>query len=81
MLVLTRSQEEEILIGDDDVKYGIAPIVIKVLSVENGRVRLGFEAESDLIILRKELAVPPPSLRENSDENISSNTQKALQGT
>lgn len=47
MLILSRKQEESIVIGDD--------IVIKVIMIDKGSVKLGFEAPSDKIILRKEL--------------------------
>lgn len=47
MLVLSRKVDEEIIIGDD--------ISIKVVSVQNGIVKLGFEAPQDKVILRGEL--------------------------
>lgn len=48
MLVLARKVDEAIVIGDD--------IVIKVISVENGVVKLGIDAPKDISILRDELA-------------------------
>jgi carbon storage regulator len=48
MLVLARKVDEAIVIGDD--------IVIKVISVENGVVKLGIDAPKDVSILRDELA-------------------------
>ena len=51
MLVLSRKRDEEILIGHD--------ITVTVLSITNGRVKLGVEAPSDVIILRSELNVRP----------------------
>jgi len=48
MLVLTRTADESIAIGED--------IVVKVLSVDRfGSVRLGIEAPSDVEIWRTEL--------------------------
>lgn len=48
MLVLTRSLKQQIVIGDQQV-------VVTVLEVKGGRVRLGIEAPSDVVIRRKEL--------------------------
>jgi|GEM_PF-1788803 len=47
MLVLTRKQGEKIRIGDD--------IVLKVVGFAGSRVRLAFDAPSDIRILRGEL--------------------------
>ncbi|MDD6056083.1 MAG: carbon storage regulator CsrA [Helicobacteraceae bacterium] len=47
MLILQREVEECVLIGDD--------IKIKVVSVDGKSVKLGFEAPSDVLILREEL--------------------------
>ncbi|RDU73906.1 carbon storage regulator [Helicobacter anseris] len=47
MLILSRKSEESIVIGDD--------IVVKVISVDRGNVKLGFEAPPDTLILRAEL--------------------------
>ena len=44
MLVLTRKRNEEILIGSD--------VRVKVLRIENGVVKLGIDAPSDVPILR-----------------------------
>lgn len=48
MLVLSRKASEEIRIGDD--------IVIKVLSINGNRVRLGIKAPQDIPVLRGEVA-------------------------
>lgn len=48
MLVLARKVDEGITIGDD--------IVVKVISVENGVVKLGIDAPKNVSILRDELA-------------------------
>jgi carbon storage regulator len=47
MLVLSRRNGEEILVGDN--------VVVKVLSVGNGRVRVGIEAPRDVLVRRSEL--------------------------
>ncbi|MBA1334007.1 MAG: Carbon storage regulator [Firmicutes bacterium] len=47
MLVLTRKIDESIVIGDD--------IVIKVVSVEDGKVKLGISAPKDMSIHRHEV--------------------------
>ena len=47
MLILSRKQEESIVIGND--------IILKVISIEKGNVKLGFEAPPKTLILRAEL--------------------------
>ncbi|MEA3374309.1 MAG: carbon storage regulator CsrA [Campylobacterota bacterium] len=47
MLILSRKEDESIVIGDN--------ITIKVVSVEKGLVKLGIDAPSDVTILRSEL--------------------------
>jgi len=47
MLVLSRRDGEQILVGDD--------VVIKVLSIAGGRVRVGIEAPRNVSIRRSEL--------------------------
>ncbi|RAX58120.1 carbon storage regulator [Helicobacter monodelphidis] len=47
MLILARKEDESIVIGDE--------IVIKVVSIDRGTVKLGFEAPSRFVILREEL--------------------------
>jgi carbon storage regulator len=51
MLVLSRRDGEEIVIGDD--------IVVKVLSIDGGRVRVGIEAPMNVQIRRSELTRKP----------------------
>lgn len=48
MLVLSRRDGEQILVGED--------VVIKVLSIAGGRVRVGIEAPRHVSIRRSELA-------------------------
>ncbi|MCX2717579.1 carbon storage regulator [Helicobacter sp. MIT 21-1697] len=47
MLILSRKQDDSVMIGDD--------IEIKIISIDKGSVRLGFCAPEDCIILRGEL--------------------------
>ena len=47
MLVLSRRDGEQILVGDD--------VIIKVLSIAGGRVRVGIEAPRNVTIRRSEL--------------------------
>jgi carbon storage regulator len=47
MLVLTRKKGEKITLGDE--------IEIEVISIENGKVRLGIKAPRDLKIFRTEV--------------------------
>ena len=49
MLVLSRKESEKIMLGDQ--------IVLTIVRVSGDRVRLGIEAPSDMLILRKELDV------------------------
>ena len=47
MLVLARKTDESIVIGED--------IVVKIISVENGVVKLGIDAPKEVAIIRNEL--------------------------
>ncbi len=47
MLVLTRRQDEEVMIGDR--------IIVKVVEVKGSTVRLGFEAPAEVTIHRREV--------------------------
>ena len=49
MLILSRKENESITIGDD--------IIIKVVSIDKGSVKLGFEAPPEMLILRQELKI------------------------
>ncbi len=48
MLVLSRKQNERILIGDK--------VVVTIVRIGNGSVRLGIDAPTELTILREEVA-------------------------
>lgn len=47
MLILSRKENESVSIGDE--------IKIKIISIDKGSVKLGFEAPPHLVILREEL--------------------------
>ena len=47
MLILSRKEDESIVIGDN--------ITLKVISIDKGMVKLGIDAPSDVAILRSEL--------------------------
>ena len=47
MLVLSRTKDEEILVGDN--------VIITVVEVANGRVKIGIEAPQSVVIRRGEL--------------------------
>ncbi|MCI0419110.1 MAG: carbon storage regulator [Acidobacteria bacterium] len=47
MLILTRRKGQQIRVGES--------VVLTVLELNNGRVRLGFEAPEDVVILRQEI--------------------------
>lgn len=49
MLVLTRRENEKVVIGDN--------ITVEVLEIRGGRVKLGFHAPGDVNIVRGELTV------------------------
>ena len=48
MLVLSRRDGESVVIGGG--------IVVRVLAVQNGRIRLGVEAPDEVLVLREEVA-------------------------
>ena len=53
MLVLTRKCQEVIVVGGAD---GIEPLLkLTVLGIDNGKVRLGFEARPDVPVHRLEV--------------------------
>ncbi len=69
MLVLSRKESEKIMLGDS--------IVLTIVRVSGDRVRLGIQAPSDMLILRKELEPMKTSEPENSNERYDSDQKKA----
>ena len=61
MLVLTRKQNESIVIGKD--------IEVKILAIEDGKIKIGIEAPKEIEIFRKEIYV------EIEKENVSAINQ------
>jgi len=62
MLILSRKQEESILVGSD--------IKIKVLSIEKGNVKLGIDAPNDVSILRQELTEAVSEINKKASKNV-----------
>jgi carbon storage regulator len=65
MLVLSRKQEEEIVIADT--------VVVKVLEICGDKVRLGFRAPNNVSILRRELII---DLKHKSTEPDTSGVER-----
>jgi carbon storage regulator len=68
MLVLSRKESEKIMLGDS--------IVLTIVRVSGDRVRLGIQAPSDMLILRKELDPMKTSEPENSNKRNESDQKK-----
>ncbi|WP_295702175.1 carbon storage regulator [uncultured Helicobacter sp.] len=69
MLILSRKQEDSVIIGDD--------IEIKVISIDKNSVRLGFSAPESCVILRGELkeAITSANKQASQDTNNTTLTQ------
>ncbi len=65
MLVLSRVQGEQIIIGDE--------ITITILKIQRNQVKIGIEAPRTTTILRGELLdnIPPPATPSSDDEQES----------
>ena len=72
MLILSRKEEESIIIGDG--------IKIKVISIDKGSVKLGFEAPPSMLILREELRDAVTSTNIQASKNVDKNELKTLGG-
>ena len=62
MLILSLKENESITIGDN--------IIIKVVSIDKGSVKLGFEAPPEMLILRKELKI---AIQEENKKSLAHN--------
>ena len=62
MLILSRKENESITIGDNTI--------IKVVSIDKGSVKLGFEAPPEMLILRKELKI---AIQEENKKSLAHN--------
>lgn len=61
MLILSRKQDDTIMIGED--------IEIKVIAIEKGAVKLGFSAPERFVILRGELKAMIASQNQQASQN------------
>ena len=66
MLVLTRRMGERIVIGPIDGKM----ITIVIVDLARGKVRLGFDAPSDIQIMREELIANQGDSDKQNQTNI-----------
>ncbi|MBF8982978.1 carbon storage regulator CsrA [Lutibacter sp. B2] len=62
MLILTRKKDESIMINHD--------IEIKIISIEDGRVKLGISAPKDVEIHRKEIYLEIQEENKNASKGI-----------
>ena len=69
MLVLSRKKNEKLQLGD--------AIQVTVIKVSGDKVRLGIEAPSDTLVLRKELAKLQQA-SSKKDENVTVQTESVL---
>ncbi len=67
MLVLSRKESEKIMLGDE--------VVLTIVRISGDRVRLGIEAPSGMLILRKELDLEPEDSAAGIGETTESNQQ------
>ncbi|TLD96607.1 carbon storage regulator [Helicobacter jaachi] len=62
MLILSRKQDDSVIIGDD--------IEIRIISIDKGSVRLGFSAPASCVILRGELKEAISSQNKQACQNV-----------
>lgn len=70
MLILSRKPDESIVIGDN--------ISIKVISIDRGSVKLGFEAPPNTLILRAELKEAVASENKKASVDISNDALNSI---
>lgn len=63
MLILSRKQDDSVMIGDD--------IEVRIISIDKGSVRLGFSAPESCVILRGELKEMITSANKQASQNAS----------
>lgn len=71
MLILSRKQDDSIMIGDD--------IEVKVVSIDKGSVRLGFSAPESYVILRGELKDAITQANKQASQNADKHSLKQIQ--
>ncbi len=64
MLILSRKENESITIGEN--------ITIRVISIDKGNVKIGFDAPPELLILREELKL---AISEENKKSLQQQTQ------
>lgn len=62
MLILSRKEEEGILLSDN--------IKIKILSIDKGSVKIGIDAPNDVSILREELKIAVTKENKDASQKI-----------
>lgn len=62
MLILSRKDGQGVLIGDD--------IYVKIIESGNGTVKIGFDAPSDMMILRDELKTAVEEANRQANQNL-----------
>ena len=71
MVILSRKQDDSIIIGDD--------IEVKVVSIDKGSVRLGFSAPESYVILRGELKDAITQANKQASQNADKHSLKQIQ--
>jgi len=72
MLILSRKEDESIIIGDN--------IKIKIVSIDKGSVKIGFDAPANMLILREELKEAVADINKQADKEVDNSELKALGG-
>ncbi|CAM3573963.1 MULTISPECIES: carbon storage regulator CsrA [Helicobacter] len=67
MLILSRKENESITIGEN--------ITIKVISIDKGNVKIGFDAPPELLILREELKL---AISEENKKSLQQQAQSSV---
>ncbi|HAX72178.1 MAG TPA: carbon storage regulator [Firmicutes bacterium] len=67
MLVVTRKPGESLIIGDD--------IEIKIIDLENGKIKIGIEAPKNIKIMRKEVI---DEVKAQNEEALTLTTQDLM---
>lgn len=73
MLVLARKKYEQVVVGND--------IVVTVLDIRGNSVRLGFEAPSDVVILRSELLKNKDNVKQPAGTEQSATVSQTAPGS
>lgn len=71
MLILSRKQDDSVMIGDE--------IEIKVIAIDKNSVRLGFSAPESYVILRGELKEAIASANKQAAQDVDKSTLTQVQ--